>query len=83
MINCLQYAWQENPVFHARTEHVEVHYHFIQEKVLEEEIELKHVRTENQVADLLEKSLSSNKFQSFYHQLGVTNKVESNVEGEC
>lgn len=28
----------ENPVFHARTKHVEVHYHFIREKVLQEEI---------------------------------------------
>ena len=30
----------ENPVFHARTKHVEVHYHFIIEKVLQEEIEI-------------------------------------------
>lgn len=37
----------ENPIFHARTKHVEVHYHFIREKVLQEEIELKHVRTKN------------------------------------
>jgi len=59
----------ENPVFHARTKHVEVHYHFIREKVLKEEIELKHVRTENQVADLLTKSLSGSKFESFYHSL--------------
>ncbi|XP_016712468.2 uncharacterized protein [Gossypium hirsutum] len=26
----------ENPVFHARTKHVEVHYHFISEKVLQD-----------------------------------------------
>jgi len=73
----------ENPVFHARTKHVEVHYHFIKEKVLKEEIELKHVRTKNQAADLLTKSLSGSKFESFYHQLGMTNKVEASVEGEC
>ena len=30
----------KNPVFHARTKHVEVHYHFIREKVLKEEIEM-------------------------------------------
>ena len=57
----------ENPVFHARTKHVEVHHHFIREKVLQEEIELEHVKTENQVADLFSKSLNSNKFESFCH----------------
>ncbi|XP_057986538.1 secreted RxLR effector protein 161-like [Hevea brasiliensis] len=30
----------ENPIFHARTKHVEVHYHFLREKVLQGEIEL-------------------------------------------
>ncbi|KAK2997760.1 hypothetical protein RJ639_024907 [Escallonia herrerae] len=72
----------ENPVFHARTKHVEVHYHFIREKVLQEEIELEHVRTKNQVADLLTKSLSENKFQSFCRQLGMANKGGASVEGE-
>jgi len=73
----------ENPAFHARTKHVEVHYHCIREKVLKKEIELKHVRTENQAVDLLTKSLSGSKFKSFYHQLGMTNKVEASVEGGC
>ena len=70
----------ENPVFHATTKYVEVHYHFIREKVLRKEIELKHVRTENQVADLFTKDLSGNKFESFCHQLRVLNKVEAGVE---
>jgi len=47
----------ENLVFHARTKHIEVHYHFIREKVLQEEIELKHVNTKDQVADLFIKKL--------------------------
>ncbi|XP_073057014.1 secreted RxLR effector protein 161-like [Primulina eburnea] len=37
----------ENPIFHARTKHVEVHYHFIREKVLQEKIVLNHINTEN------------------------------------
>ena len=72
----------ENPVFHARTKHVEVHYHFIREKVLQAEIELEHVRTEKQAADLFTKGLSGNKFESFCHQLGMMKRVEAGVEGE-
>lgn len=53
------------PIFHARNKHVEVHYHFIREKVLQEEIVLKHINTENQVADLFTKGLSGNKFETF------------------
>ncbi|XP_050125802.1 putative calcium-transporting ATPase 13, plasma membrane-type [Malus sylvestris] len=49
----------ENPVFYARTKHVKVHYHFIREKVLQEEIEMRQINTDEQVADLFTKGLST------------------------
>jgi hypothetical protein len=73
----------ENPVFHARTKHIEVHYHFIREKVLQEEIDLKHVNTKDQVADLFTKSLSGNKFESFCQQLGMVNRKGAGVQRGC
>ena len=42
-----------NPVYHARTKHIEVHYHFVREKVLAGEIDLVYVSIEEQVADIL------------------------------
>lgn len=35
----------ENPIFHARTKHVEVHYHFIREIFLQKEIMLEYIGT--------------------------------------
>jgi hypothetical protein len=58
-----------NPVYHARTKHIEVHYHFI--KVLAKEIDLIHVSTENQVADIFIRALGTDKLKKFRKMLGV------------
>ena len=35
----------QNLVFHARTKHIEVHYHFIRECVLVGDVDLQHIST--------------------------------------
>jgi len=69
-----------NPVYHARTKHIEVHYHFIREKVLAKEIDLIHVCTEDQVTDIFTKALGINKLKRFRKMLGVL-KVDLNLRG--
>ena len=54
----------ENLVFHDRNKHVKIHYQFTREKVLEGEIDLQHIKTEQQIADVLTKGLSFHKFES-------------------
>jgi hypothetical protein len=54
-----------NPVYHARTKHIEVYYHFIKEKVLTREINLIHVSIENQIANIFTKALSADKLRRF------------------
>jgi len=54
-----------NPVYHARTKHIQVHYHFIREKVLATEIDLIHVSTEDQVVDIFTKALGTDKLKKF------------------
>ncbi len=41
-----------NLVYHARTKHINVHYHFIRKKILAEKINLIHVGIEDQVVDI-------------------------------
>ncbi len=52
-----------NPVYHARTKHIEMHYHSIREKVLTREINLIHVNIKDQVANIFTKALSTNKLR--------------------
>jgi hypothetical protein len=69
-----------NPVYHVRTKHIEVHYHFIREKVLAKEIDLIHVNTEDQVASIFTKALGTDKLRKFRKMLGVL-EVDLNLKG--
>jgi len=72
-----------NPVFHTRTKHIEVHYHFIREKVLAGEIDVVYVSTiEDQAADIFTKALGDEKLCRFHDMLGVM-EMEFELEGEC
>jgi len=69
-----------DPVYHARTKHIEVHYHFIREKVLAKEIDLIHVSTKNQVVDIFIKALNINKLKRFRKMLSVL-EVDLSLRG--
>ncbi len=69
-----------NLVYHARTNHIEVHYHFIREKVLAKEIDLIHVSTEDQVVDIFTKALGRDKLKKFRKMFGVL-EVDLSLRG--
>jgi len=69
-----------NPIYHARTKHIEVHYHFIKEKVLAKEIDLIHVSTQDQVANIFTKALGTYKLKKFRQMFGVL-KVDLSLRG--
>ena len=63
-----------NPIFHARSKHIETHYHFVREKVLSQDVELQKIHTNEQVADIFTKALAKLKFEVFRKALGVIEK---------
>ena len=60
-----------NPVQHDRTKHVEVDRFFIKEKLDEKIVELPKIRSEDQLADILTKAVSSRVFSKFLFKLGM------------
>jgi hypothetical protein len=65
----------ENPVFHARTKHIEVHYHYIRENVLEGKIEMVPTKMDDQITDIFTKGLNKVKFEKFREALGMVCKI--------
>ena len=53
------------------TKHVEVDRHFIKEKLDEKIMELPKIRSEDQLADILTKAVSSRVFSKFLGKLGM------------
>jgi hypothetical protein len=64
----------ENHVFHNKSKHIEIHYHFIRDMVQRGALKLQYISMDEQVADMLTKALSRVKFEHFQDKLGIVRK---------
>ena len=61
----------KNPVFHAKTKHTEVKYHFLHQVLEDKHLELVKVHTDNNLAGFLTKSLPCDKFAHCQELMGI------------
>ena len=61
----------ENLVFHDKSKHIEIKYHYIRDMVQGGAVKLQYVVTEEQIVDVLIKPLASLNFKYFREKLGV------------
>eukprot|EP00253_Pinus_taeda_P009188 PITA_09188 len=76
-------ALSKNSVFHKRTKHIDIKFHYIRELVNNGYIVLKHCRTQEKVADILTKPLQHKSFEFLRKCLGMTDNPAVEIKGEC
>ncbi|WVZ70311.1 hypothetical protein U9M48_018986 [Paspalum notatum var. saurae] len=58
----VRYFVAKNPVLHSRTKHIDVRFHFLRDHYEKGDIDLVHVASENQLADIFTKPLEFGAF---------------------
>jgi hypothetical protein len=61
----------KNPVHHDKAKHIDIRHHFIREKLEDKSIDLQHVASKSNVADILTKPLPRDLYTAHTHNLGL------------
>ena len=62
-----------NPVFHSHMKHISLDYHFVHEQVQIGRLQVSHVSTKDQLANILTQPLAAVHFQELTTKIKVTN----------
>ena len=61
----------KNPVFHSKTKHIPIKYHFLREQVTNQTVQVHYIPNTEQIADIFTKPLAKTPFEYLRHKMGV------------
>jgi hypothetical protein len=61
----------KNPVFHSKTKHIPIKYHFLREQVTNTVVSLHYIPSKDQIADFFTKLPAKDQFEYLRQKLGV------------
>ncbi|KAL6319941.1 hypothetical protein AAG906_037017 [Vitis piasezkii] len=70
-----------NPLFHSRSKHIELDYHFLREKVAVGHLMARRIPSSSQLADIFTKPLPNATFQVFRDKMGVHPQPHTSLRG--
>ena len=68
-------ATAHNPVFHRRTKHIQIRYHYVREAVAEEIIKAIYCPSSEMTADILTKAISKDQFELLRAKMGLEDQI--------
>lgn len=69
-----------SPVFHRRTKHIDIRYHFVRNAFEENLIKVEYLSTQEMVADIMTKELGSEKHRRCVERLGLKKQQDLKIQ---
>ena len=61
-----------NPITSLRTKHIDIHYHYVRERLITKDLELQYIPTDDNTSDIFTKRLEVKKHAMFTIRLGLS-----------
>jgi hypothetical protein len=70
----------KNPIFHSRSKHIDIKFHFTRDKIQDGIIQVQYKSTQEMIADALTKSVNKVKLQEFIRMVNMQDETRSETK---